>query len=456
MDSSTQPLIKHKCFLPALAGFLAFLFLSFHFTATSDREVALLLPSLLEAPEPPPSITANQQNLTQSNAVDIEEGSAEQPAPAPAPTPAPAPAPVPEKIAAPPAAVTAQPPAERMEGEKCDVSVGKWVYDPENYPLYKAKQCPFLSEQVTCRRNGRPDDAYQGWRWEPRGCKIPRFNGTHMLEILRGKRLVIVGDSLNRNQWESLACLLYSSVRSSRAFVRTRHSVRIFRAKDYGCSIEFFWSPFLVRMDVLNDGSKILKLDRLSELARRWQGADIMVFNTGHWWTHHGRMKPWKYFEHRGELVEKMKGFTAFEIGMKTWAHWIDQKVDPTKTTVIFRSFSPVHKKVNLQWCYSQMQPITNETYAQWFPRPMVSIIQKTISEMRTPVTYLNITRMSEYRQDAHTSVYTTRHEKALTKDEKNQPDEFADCDHWCLPGVPDAWNELLYASIIGSPFILL
>lgn len=33
-----------------------------------------------------------------------------------------------------------------------------------------------------------------------------------MLELLRGKRLVYVGDSLNRNMWESMVCLLWNSV----------------------------------------------------------------------------------------------------------------------------------------------------------------------------------------------------------------------------------------------------
>ena len=34
-----------------------------------------------------------------------------------------------------------------------------------------------------------------------------------MLERLRGKRLVFVGDSLNRNMWESLICILTNSVK---------------------------------------------------------------------------------------------------------------------------------------------------------------------------------------------------------------------------------------------------
>lgn len=41
---------------------------------------------------------------------------------------------------------------------------------------------------------------------------IHRLNGTDMLERFRNKRIVLVGDSLNRNMWESLACILYSSI----------------------------------------------------------------------------------------------------------------------------------------------------------------------------------------------------------------------------------------------------
>lgn len=53
-----------------------------------------------------------------------------------------------------------------------------------------------------------------------------------MLERLRGKRVIIVGDSLNRNQWESLACLLYFSVPSSETHVNVRSGTyKIFQAK---------------------------------------------------------------------------------------------------------------------------------------------------------------------------------------------------------------------------------
>lgn len=40
-----------------------------------------------------------------------------------------------------------------------------------------------------------------------------RLNATDFLERLRGKRILFVGDSLNRNMWESLVCILRHSVK---------------------------------------------------------------------------------------------------------------------------------------------------------------------------------------------------------------------------------------------------
>lgn len=59
--------------------------------------------------------------------------------------------------------------------ENCDLFDGKWVYDDVNYPIYKEAECQFLTEQVTCMRNGRRDDRFQKWRWQPNDCSLPRF-----------------------------------------------------------------------------------------------------------------------------------------------------------------------------------------------------------------------------------------------------------------------------------------
>lgn len=73
-----------------------------------------------------------------------------------------------------------------------------------------------------------------------------------------------------------------------------------------------------------------------------------------------------------------------------------------------------------------------------------------TQSMKRVPVSFLNITTLSEYRKDAHTSVHTIRQGKLLDAEQQADPEHFADCIHWCLPGLPDTWNEFLYTKIIS------
>ena len=81
----------------------------------------------------------------------------------------------------------------------------------------------------------------------------------------------------------------------------------------------------------------------------------------------------------------------------------------------------------------------------------MMGVLDDTIKKLKNrgvDVKVLNITQLSEYRKDGHPSIYRKQWEP-LTEDQLSDPKSYADCIHWCLPGVPDVWNELLYAYIM-------
>jgi len=72
--------------------------------------------------------------------------------------------------------------------------------------------------------------------------------------------------------------------------------------------------------------------------------------------------------------------------------------------------------------------------------------LESVIQQMKTPVVYMNISRLTDYRKDGHPSVYRKEYKKSM---DQNSTAPFEDCSHWCLPGVPDTWNELLYVSLL-------
>ncbi|KAL3652923.1 hypothetical protein CASFOL_002604 [Castilleja foliolosa] len=330
--------------------------------------------------------------------------------------------------------------------EKCDITKGRWVFE-ESYPLYTNVTCPFIDEGFNCQSNGRLDKDYMKWRWQPQDCDIPRFNAAKMLELIRGKRLVFVGDSINRNQWESMLCLLMGGVKDPKKVyeVRGRKITKergnyCFKFEDYKCTVEFYVSHFLVHETKAKLGRKktqTLRIDTIDKGSSRWRGADILVFNTAHWWSHSKTKAGINYYQEGDQVHSRLNVTKAFQRALSTWASWIDKYTDPHKTRIFFRSSSPAHFSGGL-WnmgghCKEAFRPI-NETFNSNYPEKNM-IVEEIIGQMKNTVTLLNITRLSDYRPDAHPSKYGR----------KSVNPGVQDCSHWCLPGVPDSWNELLF-----------
>lgn len=103
--------------------------------------------------------------------------------------------------------------------------------------------------------------------------------------------------------------------------------------------------------------------------------------------------------------------------------------------------------------CVEETTPILNRTtpLEVGTNQQLFAIAANVTRSMEVPVHFLNITSLSEYRKDAHTSVYGTAAGKMLLPEQISDPATYADCLHWCLPGLPDTWNELLYARIVSG-----
>ncbi|XP_057509765.1 LOW QUALITY PROTEIN: protein trichome birefringence-like 6 [Actinidia eriantha] len=331
----------------------------------------------------------------------------------------------------------------------CDITKGRWEFD-ESYPLYTNASCPFIDEGFNCEGNGRLDKDYSKWRWQPQDCEIPRFNAKKMLELIKGKRLVFVGDSINRNQWESMLCLLMGAIKDPKRVYET-HGRRITKEKgdysfkfvDYKCTVEYYVTHFLVHESKARIGKKrvqTLRIDAIDKGSSRWKGADILVFNTAHWWTHFKTKAGINYYQEGNQVHPHLDVLIAFRRALVTWASWVDKHINPGKTRVFFQSSAPTHFRGG-KWnsgghCNKATQPL-HETVKFNYPEKN-SIVEEVIRQMKSPVTLLNVTGLTEYRIDGHPSIYGRKSGKSYSL-------SIQDCSHWCLPGVPDTWNELLY-----------
>ena len=143
---------------------------------------------------------------------------------------------------------------------------GRWVRDPK-CPRYNNTSCPTIPSSKDCFLHGREDKEFLYWRWKPDECHLSRFKSKVFFQIVRGKRLAFIGDSVARNQMESLLCLLAQEEAPIDVYKDAKDRFRTWFFPRNNFTLMMLWTRFLVK-DVQKEVEVFdLHLDQVDE---RW------------------------------------------------------------------------------------------------------------------------------------------------------------------------------------------
>lgn len=350
--------------------------------------------------------------------------------------------------------------ATSFQTKVCDYAKGRWVAD-SRHPLYSGFKCKqWLSEMWACRLTQRTDFSFEGYQWKPANCEIPDFERSAFLRRMQDKTIAFIGDSLGRQQFQSLMCMTtggeespeVENVGKEYGLVKRRGAIRpdgwAYRFSNTNTTILYYWSASLCDLVPLNISDRAsdiaMHLDRPPAFLRQYlHRFDVLVLNTGHHWNR-GKINGnrWVMYvngkpnqDKKRAEIGNAKNFTVYSI-----ARWVDSQLPShPRLKAFFRTISPRHF-FNGDWntggtCDNTTPLVGGSEVVQ--EGSSDSVIEGALKG--TKVKLLDITAISQLRDEGHISHYTIRGKgNAGTND----------CLHWCLPGIPDAWNELLVAQI--------
>ncbi|KAA8547834.1 hypothetical protein F0562_004263 [Nyssa sinensis] len=332
-----------------------------------------------------------------------------------------------------------------IKKQSCNLFRGNWVLDTKG-PHYTNETKCVIDDRQNCMKFGRPDTEFLKWRWKPDECELPLFDAGQFLELVRGKTLAFVGDSVGRNQMQSLVCLLASTQDSGAGSTR-----------DYNFTMAALWSPLLTKVCEADDAGNFSRTSLmnlyLDEADEAWtahiEDVDIVIISAGQWF-----LRPFIYYENGSisgcrlchkENITDLSIFYGYRMAFRTVFRTL-LNLKNYKGLTFLRTFSPAHFE-NGDWdkggnCGRQ-RPFTKQEmkldgYTLELYRTQVEEFRAAEREGRKRGLKWRLLDTSEamvLRADGHPNHYGHW---------SNENKTTADCVHWCLPGPIDTWNEFL------------
>ncbi|KAK4776233.1 hypothetical protein SAY87_024194 [Trapa incisa] len=345
-----------------------------------------------------------------------------------------------------------------LEKQYCDLFRGTWVPYP-NATYYTNETCPLIIDQQNCLKFGRLNTDFLKWRWKPDDCELPRFDATEFFEMAKGKSIAFVGDSVGRNQMQSLLCLLATVSDPADLTLNYTSGITNFIRwlfPEYNLTIASFWAPFLVKAaDSDSNGhtytsTMSLYLDEPEEnWARDIVDFDYVIVSAGQWFY-----RPLMFYE-KGRLVgcascgqrhpevTEMSRFYGYRMAFRTTFRTL-KDLKGYKGVTFLRTFSPGHYE-NGAWndggnC-ARTRPLGKEEvklegYHMDFYNAQAEEFRAASWRRQNKLKLLDTTGASLMRPDGHPNIYGRSPNRNAT---------FNDCVHWCVPGPIDTWNEFLF-----------
>ncbi|CAM0904287.1 unnamed protein product [Alopecurus aequalis] len=341
------------------------------------------------------------------------------------------------------------------DNDSCYLFNGTWVRDFRG-PIYTNMTCPTMPVSKNCGKYGKPMD-YVNWRWKPQGCELARFEPQLFLNIVQGKTLAFAGDSMGRNQMESLLCLLSQVEAPTKVHGSTDDRFTTWHFRSHNFTLMALWTKFLIEESQKEINGTLVEshdmhLDKLdARLAANLHEINILVLSSSRWFFRTNYL--YEEGKRIGCIYCSEDNITSFSVisaiqrAFRTALGNLNSRQESRLQLTVVRTATPAHFE-NGYWntggTCNRTEPVgggTSTSISEWEIRN-VQVEEANRAQKENEhkggmnVEILDITKAMSMRPDAHPGLHW----------DNQWMRGYSDCSHWCLPGPIDMWNELLLA----------